>query len=96
MCEECEELSNLYLAYFNKPGDKRWRPAQTAAASGGDRYRVQPVPVEVREVRRLEGGQNARSAVFGPAGSTAHVQATQSSPSNAITLTILRDIKKVP
>jgi hypothetical protein len=27
MCDECDESSSFYLAYFNKPGGKFWRPA---------------------------------------------------------------------
>jgi hypothetical protein len=54
MCDECDESSNLYLAYFNKPGGKRWRPPPKAAAAplAVDRHAVEPVPVTVREVRR--------------------------------------------
>jgi hypothetical protein len=35
MCEECEEFPVRYLAYFNKPGGKLWRPAQNGAAGPG-------------------------------------------------------------
>jgi hypothetical protein len=54
MCDECDESSGLYLAYFNKPGGKFWRPAQKAATAPltVDRRAVEPVPVTVREVRR--------------------------------------------
>ena len=33
MCDECDDSSGLYLAYFNKPGGKRWRPPQKAASA---------------------------------------------------------------
>ncbi len=55
MCDECEESPARYVAYFNKPGGKLWRPAQQAAtapsavSSGG----VEPTPVVVREVRHF-------------------------------------------
>lgn len=54
MCDECDESSGLYLAYFNKPGDKFWRPAQKAATAPlmVDRHAVEPVPVTLREVHR--------------------------------------------
>jgi hypothetical protein len=54
MCDECDDSSGLYLAYFNKPGGKHWRPAQKAATAplAVDRHTVEPVPVTVREVRR--------------------------------------------
>ena len=32
MCEECDEFPALYVAYFNKPGGKLWRPARREAA----------------------------------------------------------------
>jgi hypothetical protein len=54
MCDECDEPSaGLYLAYFNKPGGTRWRPAHTAPTVPAvvDRYAVEPAPVAVREVR---------------------------------------------
>jgi hypothetical protein len=55
MCDECDNSSDLYLAYFNKPGGNRWRPAQKAAAvpPAVDRFAVEPVAVTVREVRRF-------------------------------------------
>jgi hypothetical protein len=55
MCDECDDSSGLYLAYFNKPGGKHWRPAQTAAAAAlaVDRQAVAPVAVTVLEVRRF-------------------------------------------
>jgi hypothetical protein len=41
------------VAYFNKPGGKRWRPPPKANAPlAVDREAVAPVPVTVREVRR--------------------------------------------
>jgi hypothetical protein len=54
MCDECDDASGLYLAYFNKPGGKHWRPAQSVAAipSAADRHAVAPVAVTVQEVRR--------------------------------------------
>jgi hypothetical protein len=54
MCDECDESSALYVAYFNKPGGKRWRPARIAAVSPlvVDRHGVEPIPVTAREVRR--------------------------------------------
>jgi hypothetical protein len=56
MCDECDESSALYVAYFNKPGGKRWRPAGISAVSPlvVDRCAVEPVPVTVREVRHYE------------------------------------------
>jgi hypothetical protein len=55
MCDECDESTGLYLAYFNKPGGKKWRPAQKAATAppAVDRQAVEPVPVTAREVRRF-------------------------------------------
>jgi hypothetical protein len=54
MCDECDESSGLYLAYFNKPGGSSWRPAPNEATAplAVDRHAVAPVPVTVREVRR--------------------------------------------
>jgi hypothetical protein len=54
MCDECDESSGLYLAYFNKPGGTRWRPPQNSATAplAVDRQGVEPVPMTVREVRR--------------------------------------------
>ena len=54
MCDECDESPGLYLAYFNKPGGRLWRPAQNTATAplAIDRYAVELVPVTVREVRR--------------------------------------------
>jgi hypothetical protein len=62
MCDECDESSGLYLAYFNKPGGKRWRPPQEAATAplAVDRQAVPCPPPQagegreatVREVRR--------------------------------------------
>jgi hypothetical protein len=54
MCDECDESSGLYLAYFNKPGGKFWRPAQRAATAPPtvDRHAFEPVAVTLREVRR--------------------------------------------
>jgi hypothetical protein len=54
MCDECDESLGLYLAYFNKPGGKRWRPPQKAASAPllVDRQAVEAVPATVREVRR--------------------------------------------
>jgi hypothetical protein len=58
MCDECDESTGLYLAYFNKPGGKQWRPAQKAATAplAVDSRAVEPVPVTVREVRRFTCG----------------------------------------
>jgi hypothetical protein len=55
VCDECDEPSSLYLAYFNKPGGKHWRPAQNAAtaAPATDRHAIAPVAVTAREVRRF-------------------------------------------
>jgi hypothetical protein len=33
MCEECGETPVQFVAYFNKPGGKHWRPPQLAATS---------------------------------------------------------------
>jgi hypothetical protein len=54
MCDECDESSGLYLAYFNKPGGMRWRPPQKAATAplAVDRQAVEPVPATVRGVHR--------------------------------------------
>jgi hypothetical protein len=54
MCDQCEESSGLYLAYFNKPGGTHWRPPQKAASAllVVDRQAVEPVPVTVQETRR--------------------------------------------
>lgn len=32
MCEECAEAPVRFVAYFNKPGGRLWRPAQPASA----------------------------------------------------------------
>jgi hypothetical protein len=55
MCDECDETTGLYLAYFNKPGGKKWRPAQKTANAplAVDRDAVEPVAVTAREVRRF-------------------------------------------
>jgi hypothetical protein len=54
MCDECDESPALYVAYFNKPGGKSWRPAQKAATvPQADSRAIEPVPVVVREVRRF-------------------------------------------
>jgi hypothetical protein len=39
MCEECGEAPVQFVAYFNKPGGKHWRPPQRAAASPSPRLR---------------------------------------------------------
>jgi hypothetical protein len=65
MCDECDESSGLYLAYFNKLGGTRWRPPQKAASAPlvVDRQAVPPPypsplvgkgreGATVREVRR--------------------------------------------
>lgn len=56
MCDECDESSALYVAYFNKPGGKRWRPARMAAVStlAVGRHSVEPIPVTAREVRSYD------------------------------------------
>lgn len=60
MCDECDDSSGLYLAYFNKPGGNRWRPAQKAAVPPVvDRFAAEPVAVTVHEVRRFAGDQDA-------------------------------------
>jgi hypothetical protein len=33
MCEECEEFPVRFVAYFNKPGGKPWRPSQNVGAA---------------------------------------------------------------
>jgi hypothetical protein len=55
MCDECEEFPAQYVAYFNKAGGKLWRPAQKAATRPWaiDIRPIEPVPVEVREVRQF-------------------------------------------
>jgi hypothetical protein len=55
MCDECEESTGLYLAYFNKRGGRHWRPAQKAATTplGVDCRAVEPVPVTARDVHRF-------------------------------------------
>ena len=55
MCDECEEFPAEYVAYFNKAGGKLWRPAQKAATRPWaiDIRPVEPVAVEVREVRQF-------------------------------------------
>jgi hypothetical protein len=55
MCEECEALPAQYVAYFNKAGGTRWRPAPKAATTPWaiDIRQVEPVPVVVREVRQF-------------------------------------------
>jgi hypothetical protein len=54
MCDECDDLAGLRLAYVNKPNGKRWRPPLRAAAAPlvADPLAVEPVQVAVREVRR--------------------------------------------
>jgi hypothetical protein len=65
MCDECDESSGLYLAYFNKPGGNRWRPPPKAAVAplAVDRRAVKPVPVAVREVRRYNCDQGSMPAL---------------------------------
>jgi hypothetical protein len=55
MCDECDDSSAPYLAYFNKPGGKRWRPPARVATAplAVDRQAVESVPVTVMEVRRF-------------------------------------------
>jgi hypothetical protein len=36
MCEECEEVQPLYVAYFRKAGGSLWRPPQPALAPGDE------------------------------------------------------------
>jgi hypothetical protein len=33
MCEECGEAPVQFVAYFNKPGGKHWRPPQRGATT---------------------------------------------------------------
>jgi hypothetical protein len=33
MCEQCEEFPARFVAYFNKPGGKLWRPPDKAATT---------------------------------------------------------------
>jgi hypothetical protein len=33
MCEECGEAAVQFVAYFNKPGGKLWRPPHRAATT---------------------------------------------------------------
>jgi hypothetical protein len=33
MCEQCEEFPAQFVAYFNKPGGKLWRPPHRAATT---------------------------------------------------------------
>ena len=33
MCEQCEEFPAQFVAYFNKPGGKLWRPPHKAATT---------------------------------------------------------------
>jgi hypothetical protein len=51
MCEECEEFPPQFVAYFNKPGGKLWRPAHKAATASSaiDMQGPQSEPVAVRE-----------------------------------------------
>jgi hypothetical protein len=55
MCDECDEPSGLYLAYFNKPGGTRWRPPQKPATAplAVDRQAVPPpyLPLQAGEGR---------------------------------------------
>jgi hypothetical protein len=55
MCEECGEAPVQFVAYFNKPGGKHWRPPQRAA----------PSPL-VGEGRGRGSGSGARSALNSP------------------------------
>jgi NAD-dependent dihydropyrimidine dehydrogenase PreA subunit len=50
MCEECEEFPPQYVAHFNKPGGKYWRPAQKVAPNSWaiDVRPVAPVAVTTR------------------------------------------------
>jgi len=43
MCDECEEFSAQYVAYFNKAGGKLWRPAQKVATT--------PWAIDIRPAR---------------------------------------------
>jgi len=33
MCEACDEFPPLFIAYFNKPGGKLWRPSRAGGAT---------------------------------------------------------------
>ena len=44
MCEECGETPVQFVAYFNKPGGKHWRPPQRGAASPGAQERAELSP----------------------------------------------------
>jgi len=43
MCEECGEAPVQFVAYFNKPGGKHWRPPQRAATTPSS-IEVDPAP----------------------------------------------------
>jgi hypothetical protein len=59
MCDDCEETPAAYVAYFNKPGGKRWRPARIVATAPGpldaraSQGEPAAVPVMVQEVRHF-------------------------------------------
>ena len=73
MCDECEEMPAAYVAYFNKPGGKRWRPARIvttapgAIDARGPQSQSAAVPVMVREVRHFscDDAQDRSSAAMG-------------------------------
>jgi hypothetical protein len=56
MCEECGEAPVQFVAYFNKPGGKHWRPPQRLAA---------PSPL-VGEGRGGGSGSGARPRINSP------------------------------
>jgi hypothetical protein len=47
MCEECDESPPLFIAYFNKPGGKLWRPSRAGGATPIV-HSLQPVPAAIR------------------------------------------------
>jgi hypothetical protein len=66
MCEECEEFPVQYVAYFNKPGGKLWRPAQKVAPRSWaiDIVPSEPAAIPAREFICV--GVSAASAPAAP------------------------------
>jgi hypothetical protein len=53
MCEDCDEVQPLYVAYFRKAGGSLWRPPQPALAPR-DRLRCDAAAVRERDLLKRQ------------------------------------------